>query len=128
MVSIRIVSVDYYMSPPIQSLDVMYSEFRSTSISLVPVIRIFGSLSTGIKANRFINKKFLSLHRFVGKKICLHVHGVFPYIYIPYDGSEPIDTVAYQTAATLDKSLNVLMGQSASNAQHIYKVTLVSGK
>lgn len=59
MVSIRIVSVDYYMNPPIQSLDMMYSEFRSTSISHVPVIRIFGSLASGIKVLNTVNKNFL---------------------------------------------------------------------
>lgn len=47
MVSIRIINVDFYMSPPIQSLDAMYSEFRGTSVHQVPVIRIFGSLNTG---------------------------------------------------------------------------------
>lgn len=47
MVSVRIVNVDYYLSPPIQSLDVMYSEFRGTSVKQIPVIRIFGALNTG---------------------------------------------------------------------------------
>lgn len=47
MTSIRIVSADYYMCPPIQGLDVMYSEFRGTSVNHVPIIRIFGSLTTG---------------------------------------------------------------------------------
>lgn len=64
----------------------------------------------------------------LGKKICLHVHGVFPYIYIPYDGSETADSIMYQIATAIDKSLNVLLGQSSSNTQHIYKIALVSGR
>lgn len=129
MVSVRIVNVDFYMSPPINTLDAMYSVFRGTSIHQVPVIRIFGSLPKG--KNHFINSTFLNYTCFFliqGKKICLHVHGVFPYIYIPYDGSEDVNSVMYQTAIALDKSLNVLMGQSSSNAQHVYKIALVSGR
>lgn len=61
-------------------------------------------------------------------KTCLHVHGVFPYMYIPYDGSEPISGKMYQTAATLDKAINVSLGQTASNIQHVHKIVLVSGK
>lgn len=65
---------------------------------------------------------------FVGVKTCLHVHGVFPYMYIPYDSSEPINSIMYQTAATLDKAINVSLGQTSSKIQHVYKIILVSGK
>lgn len=45
--AIRIVTVDSYMSSPIQDLDVMYSDFRGSSINQVPIIRIFGSTDSG---------------------------------------------------------------------------------
>lgn len=128
MFAIRIVNVDYYMSPPIPELDVMYSEFRGSSVNHVPVIRIFGSLTTGECNILFYDEFLFKARLFLGKKICLHVHGVFPYIYIPFDGTESVNSAMYQTATSLDKSLNVLLGQGSSSMQHIYKIVLVSGK
>jgi DNA polymerase zeta len=72
----------------------------------------------------FIN---ITLASFAGKKTCLHIHGVFPYIYIPYEGSEPCDRLMYQIASSLDKALNISLGKGNSAAQHVYKVVLVSG-
>jgi DNA polymerase zeta len=48
MISVRLVLADHYMSPPIPELDVSYSEFRGAEVKQVPVIRIFGSTTTGI--------------------------------------------------------------------------------
>ena len=64
LLSVRIVSMDYYSTKPVQDLDVTYSNFRSSSIKKVPVIRVFGST-------------------LAGQKTCLHLHGIFPYIYVP---------------------------------------------
>jgi hypothetical protein len=47
VVSVRLVSADYYMSSPIPGLDFGYSTYRGLEIKKVPVIRIFGSTSTG---------------------------------------------------------------------------------
>ncbi|KAK9721214.1 DNA polymerase family B, exonuclease domain [Popillia japonica] len=105
---IRIVSLDFYMSNSIPGLDIQYSEFRGASVHHVPVIRIFGSTEEG-------------------EKICLHVHGVFPYIYIPYDGQIEVDGFMYQIALGLDKAINISLGQASSNTQHVYKVCLISG-
>ncbi|KAJ3664973.1 hypothetical protein Zmor_000501 [Zophobas morio] len=106
--AVRIVNVDFYMSQPVQDLDVMYADFRGSSVSQVPVIRIFGSTDSG-------------------KKICLHVHGVFPYLYIPYDGSADVNILKYQIAVNIDKAINISFGQASSTAQHVYKIMLVSG-
>jgi len=64
LLSLRIVSMDYYVTKPVQELDVTYSKFRSSAVKRVPVIRVFGSTLAGQKA-------------------CLHLHGIFPYIFIP---------------------------------------------
>lgn len=75
------------------------------------MIRIFGTDSIGIKT-------------------CMHVHGVFPYLYIPFNGSETIgdaDRLSYQLASSLDKAINISLGQTNSSTQHVFKVLLVKG-
>ena len=68
---------------------------------------------------------------FPGQKTCLHLHGVFPYLYVPYDGpgmdAEPGTRERYlrQFAASVDKALNVALGRSTSHTQHVYRVILV---
>lgn len=61
----------------------------------------------------------------------MHVHGVFPYIYVPFDGSDSsadyADRLSYQLAASLDKAINISLGQTNSTMQHIFKVVLVKG-
>lgn len=63
-----------------------------------------------------------------GQKTCLHLHGIFPYIYVPYDGynQEP-ERYMRLVAFSIDRALNVTMGNPSSSAQHIFKVALVSG-
>uniref|UniRef100_A0A9J7X600 DNA polymerase zeta catalytic subunit n=1 Tax=Cyprinus carpio carpio TaxID=630221 RepID=A0A9J7X600_CYPCA len=109
MFSVRIVTADYYMSSPIRDLDVCYSELRESDVKKVPVVRIFGATPAG-------------------QKTCLHLHGVFPYIYVPYDGfGQDADRYLRQLAYSIDRALNVSMGNPSSNVQHIFKVALVSG-
>lgn len=63
-----------------------------------------------------------------GQKTCLHLHGVFPYIYVPYDGyGQQPERYLRQVAFSIDRALNVAMGSPASSAQHVFKVMLVSG-
>ena len=57
----------------------------------------------------------------------MHVHGVFPYLYILYDGTEPLERYLRQLTTSIDKALNVALGRASSTVQHVYKVSLVSG-
>ncbi|XP_027030937.2 DNA polymerase zeta catalytic subunit isoform X2 [Tachysurus fulvidraco] len=109
MFSVRIVCADYYLSRPLQLLDVCFSQFRDAEVHRVPVVRIFGATPAG-------------------QKTCLHVHGVFPYIYVPYDGfgQEP-ERYLRQVAFSIDRAVNVSMGNPSSHTMHVFKVTLVSG-
>ncbi|KAF3967328.1 hypothetical protein CMV_008661 [Castanea mollissima] len=62
--SIRIITIDHYMAPPIHGLHISYSTFQGSKVNEVPILRIYGSTLAGQKA-------------------CLHVHGVLPYLYVP---------------------------------------------
>uniref|UniRef100_A0A1B0A7J0 DNA polymerase zeta catalytic subunit n=1 Tax=Glossina pallidipes TaxID=7398 RepID=A0A1B0A7J0_GLOPL len=108
--SIRLVIADFYMEKPVFGLDACYSEFRGKQIKRVPVIRIFGSTAQG-------------------HKCCMHVHGVFPYFYIPYEQKEfdSINKAVYQIAMNIDKAINISLGQGSSETQHVFKVQLVKG-
>lgn len=48
MISVCLVTADYYMNSPIKDLDVIYSEFRGSEVRQVPILQIFGSTSTGV--------------------------------------------------------------------------------
>lgn len=63
-----------------------------------------------------------------GDKTCLHVHGVFPYVLVPYSGAQDAGPVMYQLASSLDKAINVSLGSSYSNKQYVFKITQVSGR
>lgn len=109
MFAVRIVTADYYLASPVKELDVCYSEFRESEVKRVPVVRIFGATPAG-------------------QKTCLHLHGVFPYIYVPYDGVvQQSERYLRQLAFSIDRALNVAMGNPGSNTQHVFKVVLVSG-
>ncbi|XP_076642989.1 DNA polymerase zeta catalytic subunit [Halictus rubicundus] len=108
MFCINLVTLDSYQSPPLSGLDVTFSDFRGTEIKYVPVIRIFGSTPTGLKT-------------------CLHIHGVFPYIYIPCTIEENIDSFMYRLAAATDSAINVSLGSAMSKTQHVYKIERISG-
>ncbi|XP_048007668.1 DNA polymerase zeta catalytic subunit isoform X2 [Leguminivora glycinivorella] len=106
--SVRIVVCDHYLTKPIPGIDVIYSDFRGSDIKQVPVLRIFGPTPDGRKA-------------------CVHVHGVFPYFYIPCPTPNPEPQFLYQIAASLDKALNIALKQASSANQHVYKISLVKG-
>ncbi|TDG44390.1 hypothetical protein AWZ03_009193 [Drosophila navojoa] len=108
--SVRLVIADFYMEKPVFGLDPCYSELRGKEIKRVPIVRVFGA-----NAN--------------GQKCCMHVHGVFPYFYIPYDKRdfETVERGILQIAMHLDKAINISLGQGSSNAQHVFKIQLVKG-
>lgn len=68
--SVRIVDIDSYQGPPLSGLDVCYSDLSGEPIKSVPVVRVFGSTPAG-------------------QKTCLHVHGAFPYLFVPSIEEKP---------------------------------------
>ena len=69
---VRLNNVDHYQANPVDSFDPpvhLSNGFPQQKVSpKVPVIRVFGATETG-------------------QKVCAHIHGAFPYLYIRYDGS-----------------------------------------
>ncbi|KAJ1380912.1 Ribonuclease H-like superfamily [Sesbania bispinosa] len=89
--SVRIVSIDYYIAPPIPGADICYSSFHGGKVNEVPVIRVYGSTPAG-------------------QKTCLHIHGALPYMYVPCSDiplqlDQEGDAYTYKLAASLDKAL-----------------------
>ncbi|KAM4902870.1 DNA polymerase zeta catalytic subunit [Sylvia borin] len=109
MFSVRIVTADYYMGSPLPGLDPCQSRFREAPAKRVPVVRVFGATPAG-------------------QKTCLHLHGIFPYLYVPYDGlGQHPECYLRQVAFSIDRALNVALGNPSSTVQHVFKVSLVSG-
>ena len=72
---VRLNCVDHYQTTPTEyDPHVFHSHEQSRDdnkhypVPRVPVIRVFGATSTG-------------------QKVCAHIHGAFPYLYIDYGGS-----------------------------------------
>ncbi|ONK63447.1 uncharacterized protein A4U43_C07F15250 [Asparagus officinalis] len=111
--SLRIVTLDYYMSPPIPDLGLSYSSFQGRSVEEVPVIRIYGSTPAGQKA-------------------CLHIHQVLPYLYIPCPDNalkspEEGQKFVHTLSNALEKALKY-KGNSTSKRQHVHECCLVRAK
>lgn len=65
---VRLNNIDSYQAKS-SSLDPLLPSIGSEQAPLsVPVIRVYGATETG-------------------QKVCAHIHGVFPYLYIEYTGS-----------------------------------------
>ncbi|EGO51803.1 hypothetical protein NEUTE1DRAFT_125454 [Neurospora tetrasperma FGSC 2508] len=70
-IRLRLNCIDHYQATPTGydpqfDQDVRFS--RSRKAAKVPVIRVFGSTDKG-------------------QKVCAHIHGAFPYLYVEYDGN-----------------------------------------
>lgn len=68
--------IDFYQTTPTRYDPQLRKDIQPDQLSKepkVPVIRVFGSTQTG-------------------QKVCAHIHGAFPYLYIEYTGSlDPAD-------------------------------------
>ncbi|KAJ2492023.1 DNA polymerase zeta [Coemansia sp. RSA 2050] len=109
---VQIVNIDYCMASPTPAdcaLREPYNIFEE-SLKQVPVIRIFGTTRSE-------------------QRICLHVHKVWPYMYVAYDGARDVEAVrvfGYQLGLSLNHALNVSLKDS-SGSLHVAAVVPVKG-
>ena len=107
MISVRLVTMDNYMIEPSldseNNFDPAYSMFRSAPIKRVPILRVFGTTAGGQKA-------------------CLHIHGIFPYLYVPIPPGD-IPGFLYRLASSLDKALNMANSGTGFEQQHSERVS-----
>ncbi|KAF7718768.1 Uncharacterized protein PECH_004245 [Penicillium ucsense] len=113
---IRLNCIDHYqataseLDPPLPFRDgAKENDFRPK----VPVIRVFGATETG-------------------QKICVHVHGAFPYLYIEYNGSlesDAVDSAIRTLHLSIDHALAISYRRNAYDKKIAYvaHITLVKG-
>ncbi|KAJ1292324.1 hypothetical protein BS78_02G383800 [Paspalum vaginatum] len=111
VLSVRIVSLDYYMAPPLPGFDFSRSPFHGEEVEEVPVVRIYGSTPAG-------------------QKTCLHVHRVLPYLYIPCPEEllynlEKGNSYITGLLSDLEKALQI---RGPSKRKHVHGCSLVRAK
>ncbi|KAJ4386211.1 DNA polymerase zeta [Gnomoniopsis smithogilvyi] len=108
--------IDFYQATPTRYDPQLRNDVRPDQLSKepkVPVIRIFGSTQTG-------------------QKVCAHVHGAFPYLYIEYTGSlapEEVGAYIYRLHLSIDHALAVSYRQDtySHKAKYVARITLAKG-
>ncbi|KAL6713544.1 DNA polymerase zeta [Lecanora helva] len=113
---VRLNCVDHYQAEPTEfdpKIPNKYGNNESKATPRVPVIRVFGATETG-------------------QKVCAHIHGAFPYLYIMYNENMAWDEVnAYirQLHLSIDHALAVSYRRNMydGNASFVAHITLVKG-
>ncbi|KAK3052520.1 DNA polymerase zeta [Extremus antarcticus] len=117
---VRLNCIDHYQSPP-SALDPplwgssTYSSTQRGRLPNVPVIRIFGATETG-------------------QKVCMHIHGAFPYLYVPYMESLEQDVIKghiRDMKLSIDHALALSFRRNPyaepKSAQFVAHISLVKG-
>ncbi|KAK2592648.1 DNA polymerase zeta [Conoideocrella luteorostrata] len=113
---VRLNCIDHYQSSSTRYDPQLRNDVRASQGGKgpkVPVVRIFGSTETG-------------------QKVCAHIHGAFPYLYVEYDGDLAPDEVGayiYRLHLSIDHALAVSYrrDQFGDNAQFVARITVVKG-
>ncbi|BDD63382.1 DNA polymerase zeta [Monascus purpureus] len=115
---VRLNCVDHYQATPSEidpplPYGVGASKDYDNDRLMVPIIRVFGSTETG-------------------QKVCAHVHGAFPYLYIEYDGALDPETVRVAIRSfhlSIDHALaaSYHLGANDRKAKFVAHITLIKG-
>ncbi|KAL1840337.1 hypothetical protein VTJ49DRAFT_551 [Mycothermus thermophilus] len=112
----RLNCIDHYQATPSRYDPPLRKDAHLTDPSKqpkVPVIRVFGSTETG-------------------QKVCAHIHGAFPYLFIEYRG--PLDKTSvseyiYRLHLSIDHALSVSYRRDPTRdpQRYVARITLVKG-
>lgn len=113
---VRLNCVDFYQATP-TSLDPPLwghqTKASQQNAPQVPIIRVFGATETG-------------------QKVCAHIHGAFPYLYLEYDGSlvqDQVDAYIQSLRLSIDHALAVSYRRNNYDGKAVYvaHISLVKG-
>ena len=117
---VRLNCLDHYQSAPGPLDPPLWGPLRDTptqrnNLPQVPVIRVFGATETG-------------------QKVCMHIHGAFPYLYIPYTESveqDAVDTYITTLRHSIDHALALSYRRNPydnpRNSTFVAHISLVKG-
>ncbi|CAG8958860.1 hypothetical protein HYFRA_00011813 [Hymenoscyphus fraxineus] len=113
---VRLNCIDFYQAPPTRLDPLLRANVQLSQLQKepkVPVIRVFGATETG-------------------QKVCAHVHGAFPYLYIEYTGKLVPDEVGayiHRLHLSIDYALAVSYRRKPQDekAKFVARITLVKG-
>ncbi|KAI9785638.1 MAG: DNA polymerase zeta [Peltula sp. TS41687] len=113
---LRLNCIDHYQAVPTRFDPQIQSHQNDETPPLlvkVPVIRVFGATQTG-------------------QKVCAHIHGAFPYLYVDYDGnpgSSDVESYILSLHASIDDALanSYRRKPNEANSKFVALITLVKG-
>ncbi|KAH7126951.1 hypothetical protein B0J11DRAFT_432216 [Dendryphion nanum] len=112
----RLNCIDHYQATPTDLDPLLRRSTGSTQrqgAPSVPVIRAFGATESG-------------------QKVCAHIHGALPYLYLEYDGSlnkEDVDSYMLTLRGSIDQALAAAYRRNTYDGKAVYvgHITLVKG-
>ncbi|XXH02887.1 hypothetical protein Hte_009275 [Hypoxylon texense] len=113
---VRLNCIDHYQAIPTKYDPQLRNDIRASQLGKeprVPVIRVFGSTETG-------------------QKVCAHIHGAFPYLYVEYNGSllpDDVGAYIYRLHLSIDHALAVSYRRNAydGKSKYVARITLAKG-
>ncbi|KAK8023998.1 DNA polymerase family B [Apiospora rasikravindrae] len=113
---VRLNCIDHYQTAPTKYDPQLRNDVRLSQIHKepkLPIVRVFGSTETG-------------------QKVCAHIHGALPYLYVEYDGSllpEDVGAYIYRLHLSIDHALAVSYRRNvyAEDPKFVARITLAKG-
>ncbi|KAK8099377.1 uncharacterized protein PG998_012618 [Apiospora kogelbergensis] len=113
---VRLNCIDHYQATPTKYDPQLRNDVRLSQIHKepkLPVVRVFGATETG-------------------QKVCAHIHGALPYLYVEYDGSllpQDVGAYIYRLHLSIDHALAVSYRRNvyAEDPKYVARITLAKG-